>query len=113
MKKNMHTWTKKQLWSEMQRCKESIKKIGIPEDEKESKKLDIIKTAYIRAKRHFYECRFCADAKIETITNKRGDEEDRLISSCKGACRYHGYFIEQMEKREDEITKGLNEFLSN
>ena len=68
---------------------------------------------YELARRHFYECRLCADATIETYIDKNGDERERLIRDCGlDKCPYHDYFIDLANGVEDDITKGLKIFLS-
>ena len=68
---------------------------------------------YKMARRHFYECKLCADAKIETYIDKNGDERERLVKDCGlSVCPYHDYFVDQANGIEDDVTKSLKIFLS-
>ena len=68
---------------------------------------------YKMARRHFYECKLCADAKIETYIDKNGDERERLVKDCGlSVCPYHDYFVDLANGVEDDVTKGLKIFLS-
>lgn len=68
---------------------------------------------YKLARRHFYECRLCADAIIETYIDLRGEEKEQFIRDCGlEVCPYHDYFVDQANGIEDDVTKGLKIFLS-
>lgn len=68
---------------------------------------------YKMARKHFYECRICADAIIETYIDLRGEEKERFIRNCGlEVCPYHDYFIDLANGIEDDVTKGLKIFLS-
>ncbi len=71
------------------------------------------KQRYKMARRHFYECRICADAVVETYIDLRGKEKERFIRDCGlEVCPYHDYFVDQANGIEDDVTKGLKIFLS-
>ena len=68
---------------------------------------------YKMARRHFYECRICADAVVETYIDLRGEEKERFIRDCGlSVCPYHDYFVDLANGVEDDVTKGLKIFLS-
>ena len=71
------------------------------------------KQRYKMARRHFYECRLCADARTETYIDARGEEKEWFIRDCGlEVCPYHDYFVGLANGVEDDVTKGLKIFLS-
>jgi len=82
------------------------KKIGEATDEK---RLQRYQKRYKLARRHFYECKLCADAKIELYIDKNGDERERLIKDCGlSVCPYHNYFEDLANGIEDATTKVID-----
>ncbi len=71
------------------------------------------KQRYKMARRHFYECRLCADARTETYIGSDGDERELYVQDCGlEVCPYHDYFVDLANGVEDDVTKGLKIFLS-
>ncbi len=71
------------------------------------------KQRYKMARRHFYECRLCADAIIETYIDLRGEEKEKFIRDCgQAVCPYHDYFVDLANGVEDDVTRNLKIFLS-
>lgn len=103
----IHKMSKAELLDEMARLKNKIA----------TAKGDTVRYRYRQrykmARKHFYECRLCADAKIETYIDLKGEEKERFIRDCGlEACPYHDYFIDLANGIEDDVTKGLKIFLS-
>jgi len=68
---------------------------------------------YKRARKYFYECSLCADARTETYIDARGEEKERFIRDCGlSVCPYHDYFVDLANGVEDDVTKSLKIFLS-
>ena len=68
---------------------------------------------YKMARKYFYECNLCADARTETYIDARGEEKERFIRDCGlSVCPYHDYFVDLANGVEDDVTKGLKIFLS-
>lgn len=103
----MHRMTKAELYEAIKRYQDKIRTA------KDVTVRGKYRNRYKRARRHFYECRLCADAEIEPYIDKNGDERERLIRDCGlDKCPYHDYFIDLANGVEDDITKGLKIFLS-
>ncbi len=99
--------SKAELFKEMKRLADKIKAT------KDTAVQYRYKQRYKMARRHFYECRICADATIEPYIDKNGDERERLIKDCGlSVCPYHDYFVDLANGVEDDVTKGLKIFLS-
>lgn len=98
-----HRMSKGDLLREIKRIE---KKIGEVTDEKV---LYRYKQRYKLARRHFYECRLCADAEIEPYIDKKGDERERLIRDCGlEDCPYHSYFEDLANGIVDDTTRVLD-----
>jgi len=68
---------------------------------------------YKMARKYFYECNLCADARTETYIDAMGEEKERFIRDCGlSVCPYHDYFVDLANGVEDDVTKGLKIFLS-
>ena len=68
---------------------------------------------YKMARKYFYECNLCADARTETYIDARGEEKERFIRDCGlSVCPYHDYFVDLANGVEDDVTKSLKIFLS-
>ena len=94
--------SKAELFKEMKRLADKIKAT------KDTAVQYRYKQRYKMARRHFYECRICADATIEPYIDKNGDERERLIKDCVlSVCLYHDYFVDLANGVEDDVTKGL------
>ena len=65
--------SKAELFKEMKRLADKIKAT------KEKAVQYRYKQRYKMARRHFYECRICADAVVETYIDLRGEEKERFI----------------------------------
>jgi hypothetical protein len=79
-----------------------------------NKKVPIVETEKKKIRRVLYECLFCADAQIETITDKHGNEKDFIKRDCGlKECPYHEYFISKTKEDDARIKKLIKLFFKN
>lgn len=103
----IHRMTKAELYKAIKRYQDKIRTA------KDVTVRERYRTRYKMARKHFYECNLCADARTETCIGSDGDEEERYVQDCGlEVCPYHDYFVDLANEVEDDVTKGLKIFLS-
>lgn len=63
-----------------------------------------------RLKRYLYECRYCADATIETYENN-GEEAEYIVADCGKDCQYHEYFYNKALGKKSKVDELLDQWL--
>ena len=106
--KDYRKQNKLELFNRLDKLK--AKKIQLIESGEPIYKLMHIVRECEKLKRYLYECRYCADATIESYDN--GTEEDeRIVADCGKECPYHEYFYNKALGEKSTVDELLEQWI--
>ena len=105
--KDLHKFSKIDLYKRMAKLEENIRnnvRTGKLTEHSTAK----MKAEYMKIKHYIYECKFCADAEVETILDIDGNEIELLKRDCQSQkCKYHKEFCDLWNGKTIDIGKLL------